>query len=87
MDRHEQAARLFGAAEAFAASIGASFEPVLPEVFDQGIAATRDAMGADAYAIHHAAGAALSFEDALAEALAVTVDLAPGATTPSCTKG
>ncbi len=84
---HLWAARLFGAAEAFAASIGAFLDQVLPDTLAAAVAATREQLGDEAYAAAHGAGAALSFEDAVAEALAVTVDPASVASTPSCPKG
>jgi tetratricopeptide (TPR) repeat protein len=75
--QHHQAARLFGAADALVASLGAFLDPILPEVFDHAVAVTRGALGEDAYATHHAAGAVLTLEEAVAEALAVVDDASP----------
>lgn len=69
---HEQAARLFGAADALLAMLGTSLDPVLPEAFARAVAATPDALGEEVYAAHHATGAALPFEEAVAEALAIS---------------
>jgi tetratricopeptide (TPR) repeat protein len=69
-----QAARLLGAADGFLETIGGLFDPVLPEVVTGSITATRQALGEDVWAVHHSAGAALSLEEAVAEALAVTGD-------------
>lgn len=66
-----KAARLFGATDAFIESIGAFLDAVLPGEIDRAVAATRTALGNEAYAAAYAAGASLPLEEAMSEALAV----------------
>jgi hypothetical protein len=66
----EHAARLWGAAEAHCEKMGYRREPVDEAFLAPLIAKARDALGAEAFAAAEAAGRALSYEAALAEARA-----------------
>jgi hypothetical protein len=65
----ERAARLLGAAAALRETLGAPQPPQEQAEVEQAVAATRAALGEDAWAAAFAAGRALSLEQALAEAL------------------
>jgi tetratricopeptide (TPR) repeat protein len=71
--RPEQAARLFGAADALVEAIGTMLDPILPAAHERAVTSARDALGKEAFVTAHAAGAALSLEEAIAEALALAV--------------
>ncbi|HWE60449.1 MAG TPA: tetratricopeptide repeat protein, partial [Chloroflexota bacterium] len=64
------AARLFGAAEALRAAIGAHRPPVAQPAFEQAVAALHGALGAEARERSWAAGALLSWQEAVDLALA-----------------
>jgi non-specific serine/threonine protein kinase len=66
-----RAARLFGAAAAYRAVVGAPFASVQQGRYEQGIAAVRAELGDAAFAAAWAAGAALPLGEAVAEALTV----------------
>ena len=68
-----EAARLFGGAEALRAMIGAPRPPIAQPAFDQAVEALREALGAQAMERIWAAGAMLSWQEAVALALAMTV--------------
>jgi predicted ATPase len=63
-----QAARLFGAAEALRAAIGTPLTPAERGIYDPAVAQARDRVDPAAWAAAWAAGAALSWEQAIAEA-------------------
>lgn len=67
------AARLYGAAEALREMIDAPIPPWFRAEFEQEIAMTRQALPNDEFESQWAAGRALAPEDAVAEALAVTL--------------
>jgi predicted ATPase len=69
------AARLFGAATALAAAIGAPIDPVLPAELERAVATVHAALGEETFAAASEAGRALSLEDAVAEALALVDEL------------
>jgi hypothetical protein len=62
----ERAARLFGAAEALREALGAPLPPVERAHYDRSVAATRAALGEEAFAAAWAEGRALSLEQAIA---------------------
>ncbi|HET8626058.1 MAG TPA: tetratricopeptide repeat protein [Thermomicrobiales bacterium] len=66
----ERAARLCGARAALRAGLGAPLPPAYPDGYARTLAAIRAALGEDGFAAAHAAGEALSPEQALAEAAA-----------------
>jgi non-specific serine/threonine protein kinase len=66
-----EAARLFGAAEALRATIGAPRPPIAQPAFDQAVDALRGALGAEAMGRIWAAGALLSWQEAVVLALAM----------------
>jgi predicted ATPase len=68
--RSEQAARLFAAAAIIRKSTGAARDPSDQPAYDRAVESCRAALGDDAFALVWAAGAALSVQDATAEALA-----------------
>jgi predicted ATPase/DNA-binding CsgD family transcriptional regulator len=78
----DQAARLFGMAEAVRVVLGASFK--LPEeaVFERGRVAARMALGDERYEAGFAAGYGLDPTSAIAEGLALARDLARGTSQP-----
>ncbi|MGI8643121.1 MAG: response regulator transcription factor, partial [Thermomicrobiales bacterium] len=67
------AVRLYGAAEALREMIDAPIPPWFLAEFEQEIAVTRQALPKDAFESQWAAGRALALDDAVAEALAVTL--------------
>jgi hypothetical protein len=68
----EQAARLFGAAEALREAIGSPLPPNLRQEQNRLFTALRIALGAEAFAAAWDAGRALTREQAVAEALTAT---------------
>jgi hypothetical protein len=68
-DQAERAARLFGAAEALRAAIGAPLPPGDRVRCHRGLALTRAALGEEAFAAAWAAGRAMSLNQATAYAL------------------
>ena len=66
--RHQEAARLFGAAHAIRRPLGAARFKVWDPGYEASVAALRDAMGQNAFDSAWAEGAALSTEDAIAYA-------------------
>ena len=66
----EQAARLFGAAAALFATIGAPIWPVDRIDYDRNLAAVRNRLGQEAFSAAYAAGQALPLAQALTEAAA-----------------
>jgi len=71
-DQPERAARLLGALEAQAAATGEHFWPDERAEFDRAVAATCTQLDEATFAAAWAAGRALTFEQAIAEALAGT---------------
>jgi hypothetical protein len=71
--RLAEAAQLFGAAAALRAAIGAPRPPTAQPAFDQAIEALRSALGTEMTERIWAAGALLSWQEAVALALIVTV--------------
>ncbi|TML91779.1 MAG: LuxR family transcriptional regulator [Actinobacteria bacterium] len=67
-DRLDEAARLFGAADALRSSIGFPRFPVLQAAHDADVAMVRDALGTDAFENAWNEGAGLSVDDAIAYA-------------------
>jgi hypothetical protein len=67
-EQAEQAARLFGAAEALRESMGTPLPPVYRACHERHVAAARRACGAAAFAAAWAVGRALSLDEAVAEA-------------------
>ena len=76
----QQAARLFGATEALFERIGSSIWPIDRVDYDGNLAAVRTRLGEEAFAAAFAGGRALTLEQAIAEAFAVTEAI--GAETP-----
>ena len=68
--RPRQAARLRGAASALRARLHDPIRPSQRAEYDQALATLRDALGAEAFDAVWAEGAALSFDEAIAAALA-----------------
>jgi predicted ATPase/DNA-binding CsgD family transcriptional regulator len=66
---HTRAARLFGAAEALRARVGAAVLPFYQADYERGVALTRSALGEPAFTRAWAGGRALRVEHALAYAL------------------
>jgi predicted ATPase/class 3 adenylate cyclase len=67
--RLEQAARIFGAAEALLSSLGEAFDPLDRIDYDDALAATRPQLDEATFAAAWAAGRAMMLEQATAEAL------------------
>jgi predicted ATPase/class 3 adenylate cyclase/DNA-binding CsgD family transcriptional regulator len=65
---HEQAARLFGAADAIRQQIGVVRFPIYQAGYDAAIASSRDALGEKTFDAARAQGAALSVQEAIAYA-------------------
>jgi len=65
----EQAARLWGAAEALREAIGAPWSPIEPEEEKREVTESRQAFGAEAFAAAWAAGRAMTAEQAITYAL------------------
>ena len=68
--KRESAARLHGAAESQAEASAYHPEPTFEQILAPLIARTREALGTPAFAVAKAAGRALSYEDAMAQARA-----------------
>jgi predicted ATPase/DNA-binding CsgD family transcriptional regulator len=79
LDHPEQAARLFGAADAILAHIGAAIWPVDKGDHDRHLVLVRERLGEDVFAATFAAGRALALEDAIAEGFAVRDEAEAGA--------
>jgi hypothetical protein len=73
------AARLFGAAAGLRTTSGTAPRPVNVAWYEPSVVAVREALGAAAFAATWEAGAALSLDEAVAEALAVTDERTVGA--------
>jgi predicted ATPase/DNA-binding XRE family transcriptional regulator len=71
-DQSRRAARLLAAAEACRAAFGVPRPPHIQVAYDGALASARDALGTEAFTAAQAEGAALSLEQAIAEALAPT---------------
>lgn len=69
LGRPPRAARLWGAADALCGLIGATTLPLDPAVYERLVGRARAAMGEEAFAEARAQGAALTFDQVLAEAL------------------
>jgi predicted ATPase/DNA-binding SARP family transcriptional activator len=67
----EQAATIVGAALAAAEATGASLEPLEQEIHDRTVEATKQALGAEAFAVAWATGCRLTMDEAVARALAI----------------
>lgn len=67
--QHEHAARLFGAADALRTTLSALLQPGDRTAFERDMAATRAALGDEAFSAAWAAGSALPLEKAITEAL------------------
>ncbi|HEX5506744.1 MAG TPA: tetratricopeptide repeat protein, partial [Thermomicrobiales bacterium] len=74
LGRAAPAARLFGAAGALRAGVGAPLQPIERAAHDRDVAAARAALGEAAFAAAQAAGAALPLDRALDEALGPEVE-------------
>jgi len=70
----ETAARLFGAAESLRETLGVPVDTALRNAYERGVASTREALGAEAFAAAWAAGRALPLARAVAEAMAVEAE-------------
>ncbi len=68
-DGVERGARLLGAAEAILASVGAVLDPLNQKVCERDIAAARDQLGDEAFALAREQGQAMTLEQAVAYAL------------------
>jgi predicted ATPase/DNA-binding CsgD family transcriptional regulator len=68
-----QAARLYGAVEALRETIGKPIPPADQAEYERELAVTKLALGAERFAAECAAGRALSLDEAVAEALSITV--------------
>jgi tetratricopeptide (TPR) repeat protein len=80
-EKHEGASRLFGSAEALSEAVGVPVvarEKERPE-YEQTIATVHTALGASGFAAAWAAGRLLRLDEAIAEALALTKELAGAA--------
>ncbi len=77
-DWAERAVRLFSAAETLREQSGGQFETVEPVSLDSALAMLRDHLSAAAFTIAWEAGRALRMQQAVAEALAVADEMAPG---------
>ncbi|MGH2560948.1 MAG: LuxR C-terminal-related transcriptional regulator, partial [Thermomicrobiales bacterium] len=73
----EQAARLYGAADALRERFGRPIEPAFRTEFERDVAVARRVLGDAAFATAWAAGQALSAEQAAAEALSFSLVAAP----------
>jgi tetratricopeptide (TPR) repeat protein len=73
--QYERAARLFGAIDVLVANLGASLDPIFPDLINRAVTGTRDALRVESFARHHTAGAALTLEEAVAEALALADEI------------
>ena len=79
----ESGARLFGASERLRAELGAPIPPSELTRYQTGLDMTRSALGVEAFERAWAAGRALPLDDAIAEALRVTREIAETAGVPA----
>jgi len=71
--RWELAAQLCGARDAHRARLGLGMPPADPNMFERAVARTRQTLGEGAYAIAHAAGQTLPPDQAIVEAIGITL--------------